>query len=54
VLDLEAAMRGAYVEDIGPIVEQFFREHTIEALTVKPADFQSSIEQAVAAAGRGA
>lgn len=51
VLDLEAALRGAYVEDIGPILEQFFREHTVEALTVTPDDFRSSIEQSVAAAG---
>jgi lipoate-protein ligase A len=54
VLDLEAALRGAYLEDIGPVIEQFFREHTVEALTVTPADFGSSIEQSVAAAARGA
>jgi N-acetylmuramoyl-L-alanine amidase len=30
VLDLEAALRGAYAEDIGPVIEQFFREHTVE------------------------
>lgn len=54
VLDLEAALRGAYLEDIGPVIEQFFREHTVEALTVTPADFRSSIEQSVAAAARGA
>ena len=54
VLDLEAALRGAYVEDIGPIIEQFFREHTVEALSVTPADFRSSIEESVAAAARGA
>jgi len=51
VLDLEAALRGAYVEDVGPIIEQFFREKTVEALTVTPDDFRTSIEQAVAAAG---
>jgi lipoate-protein ligase A len=54
VLDLEAALRGAYVEDIGPVIEQFFREHTVEALSVTPADFRSSIDQSVAAAARGA
>jgi hypothetical protein len=51
VLDLEAALRGAYVEDIGPVVEQFFLEHTVEALTVTPNDFRASVELAVAAAG---
>ena len=53
VLDLEAALRGAYVEDIGPVIEQFFREHAVEALTATPADFRASIEQSVAAAGQG-
>jgi lipoate-protein ligase A len=51
VLDLEAALRGAYIEDVGPIVEQFFKENAVEALTVTPDDFRTSIEQAVAAAG---
>jgi lipoate-protein ligase A len=50
VLDLEAALRGAYVEDIGAVTEQFFREHTVEALTVNPGDFHASIELAIAAA----
>jgi lipoate-protein ligase A len=51
VLDLEAALRGAYVEDIGPAIEQFFLEHTVEALTVTPDDFLASVQLAIAAAG---
>jgi 6-phosphogluconolactonase len=44
----------AYVADLGPIIDRFFAEHTVEALTVTPADFRTSIERAVAAAGSGA
>lgn len=51
VLDLEAALRGAYLEDVAAIIGQFFREHPVEALTVAPEDFRSSIERAVAEAG---
>jgi lipoate-protein ligase A len=54
VLDLEAALRGAYVQEAGEIVERFFRERTVGALTVGPADFRASLERAVAAAGGGA
>jgi lipoate-protein ligase A len=51
VLDLEAALRGAYVADLADIVERFFREHAVAALSVGPADFRASLELAVAAAG---
>ena len=54
VLDLEAALRGQYVEDMRGVIEQFFAEHTVEALTVTPDDFRASVEQAVQAAGRPA
>jgi len=50
VLDLEAALRGAYVADAAGIIEQFFAEHTVEALSVTPEDFRRAIELAVAAA----
>jgi lipoate-protein ligase A len=51
VLDLEAALRGVYVEDIAATIDRFFLEHTVEALTVTPNDFRASVEQAVASAG---
>jgi len=50
VLDLEAALRGAYVADSAGIIGQFFVEHPVEALSVTPEDFRRSIELAVAAA----
>jgi lipoate-protein ligase A len=52
VLDLEAALRGAYLADAGAIIERFFQERTISALSVGPADFRASLEAAVAAAGK--
>ncbi len=52
VLDLEAALRGAYVEDAATIIERFFVEHPISALTVTPADFRVSLEAALAAGVR--
>jgi lipoate-protein ligase A len=51
VLDLEAALRGAYVSDAAGIVERFFQERTIAALSVGAADFRAALELAVAAAG---
>jgi lipoate-protein ligase A len=48
VLDLEAALRGAYVEEAAGIIERFFAEHSPGAITVTPADFQASIEAALA------
>jgi len=50
VLDLEAALRGAYLEDVPAVIEQFFGERPLSALTVTPADFQASLDRAVAAA----
>ena len=50
ILDLEAALRGAYVEDAAGVIEQFFVEHPLSALTVTPADFRASIEAALASA----
>jgi len=53
VLDLEAALRGAYVEDSGSILERFFAERSIAALSAGPADFRASLDAALAAAGAG-
>ena len=51
VYDLEAALRGAYVVDADGILEQFFRERPINALSVTAADFQASLDRALADAG---
>jgi lipoate-protein ligase A len=51
VLDLEAALRGAYLADAGAIIDRFFAERAVAALSVGPADFRASLESAVAAAG---
>ncbi len=51
VLDLEAALRGEYVDDVHAVIERFFTENRIEALTVTLEDFLASVERAIAAAG---
>ncbi|MGB7739697.1 MAG: biotin/lipoate A/B protein ligase family protein [Steroidobacteraceae bacterium] len=50
VYDLEAALRGAYVADADGIIEQFFLERPINALSVTAADFRASLDGALAAA----
>jgi lipoate-protein ligase A len=50
VLDLEAALRGAYVADATGLIERFFQERTVAALSVGPADFRAALETAIAAA----
>jgi len=54
ILDLEAALRGAYVEDAAGIIDRFFAEHAPGAITVTPADFRASIEAALASGARSA
>lgn len=51
VFDLEAALRGAYVTDADGIIEQFFVERPISALSVTAANFRASLDGALAAAG---
>jgi hypothetical protein len=43
-------LRGAYVDDAGEIIERFFRERPINALSVTAADFRASLDSALAAA----
>jgi lipoate-protein ligase A len=50
VYDLEAALRGAYVADADEIIDRFFRERPINALSVTAADFRASLDGALAAA----
>jgi lipoate-protein ligase A len=51
VFDLEGALRGAYVADADGIIEQFFQQRPISALSVTAADFRASLNEALAAAG---
>lgn len=50
VLDLEAALRGVPVREIGLTVEKFFAERRAEVLSVAPADFRAALEQAASLA----
>ena len=49
VFDLEAALQGVRLEDIEPAIERFFVDTDIDTLSVTPADFQTSIANALAA-----
>jgi lipoate-protein ligase A len=46
ILDLEAALRGASVEEVGPVVDAFFTAARAEVLSVTPGDFRAALEQA--------
>jgi lipoate-protein ligase A len=46
VLDLEAALRGVPVREVGDATQRFFATRQVEVLSVSPADFRSAIEQA--------
>ena len=48
ILDLEAALRGAYVKDVGQTVESFFETADVGFMTVKAADLVTAVEGAVA------
>jgi len=50
VLDLEAALRGVPLGEIGERVERFFAERRAEVLSVAPGDFRAALEQAARAA----
>lgn len=46
ILDLEAALRGAPVSEIGSVVQSFFAAGSAEVLSVAPADFRAALEKA--------
>ncbi len=52
VLDLEAALRGVLVGDVGATVDAFFAASRPDLLTIAPADFRKVIEEAVTAGGQ--
>ena len=48
VFDLEAALAGTRIQEVGEVVERFFRETEIEMLSVGPEDFIASLDDALA------
>ncbi len=49
VLDLEAALRGELLANVGTAVDQFFAANTPDLLTIAPADFKRVVVEAIAA-----
>ena len=47
VYDLEAALRGAFVEDVDAVLETFFGQADIDGLSVRPADFTAALKDAL-------
>ena len=50
VFDLEGALRGVAITEVGDAIERFFTEARVGLLTVSAADFRKAIEAAVAPA----
>lgn len=47
VFDLEAALRGAHVEEAGAVVDRFFASAEVGLLTITPQDFRAVVEAAL-------
>jgi lipoate-protein ligase A len=47
VFDLESALQGVRLDEVEPAIEQFFDETEVDTLSVSPADFKASIENAL-------
>ena len=47
VLDLEAALAGTRIEDIGETVDRFFADNEVGMLSVSPGDFKAAIADAI-------
>lgn len=47
VFDLEAYLKGVRLDDIAPAVERFFQDSDVDTLSVTPADFQASLQNAL-------
>ncbi len=50
ILNLEAALRGVELDDLGPAIDRFFAEAKVGLLTATPADFLTAIRAAVSVA----
>jgi lipoate-protein ligase A len=53
VLDLEAALRGVPIAEVGAAVDGYFAASRPDLLTIAPADFRKVIEEAVTSGGAG-
>ena len=51
ILDLEAALRGVSVQEIGPVVDGFFAAARAEVLSVTPGDFRAALVEAARRGG---
>ena len=49
IFDLEAALQGVRLEEIGLTIDRFFSDTDIDTLSVTPADFKASIASALGA-----
>jgi len=47
ILDLEAALKGVNIDEIEATIEQFFKDASIDTLSVSPADFYASMNSAL-------
>lgn len=54
VYDLESRLRGAYLDDLPELVQDFFRQAGAEALSVTPDDFIAALQDAFGDARRAA
>lgn len=50
IFDLEAALRGTFVKDLSQTVSAFFGKTEVGLMTVKPEDFATAVESAIASA----
>jgi hypothetical protein len=48
VYDLEAALRGAFVNDIDTVLDAFFEQADVDSLSVRPEDFTAALKDALA------
>ncbi|HVN42545.1 MAG TPA: hypothetical protein VMT50_07145 [Steroidobacteraceae bacterium] len=47
ILDLEAALRGAPIEEAGEVIERFFNDHPVSAHSLSAADFAAALAAAL-------
>jgi len=48
IYDLESRLRGVYLDELAPVVDEFFKQAGVEVLSVSPGDFIAAFEDALA------